>query len=306
MTACNRVRLDGRPSFTVIEGGLAATETTGQRLGDKLKALNRALQLRAKGEITDTALTVFNYFIQAVDGQTFKCRPHIMTVCANTGLAPRTVKRALKQLESVGLIERHSRYASTGRGTLKRMSTVYTVIMGPLQTRGVGPLEAPIGPLLSRIDPRSPYGPRGGARAAERSTPSQAGKEQKPQPRKRQSQPQQSPDPAPAPAAPPRKRSGWLFDPAVDFLVRNGLAERRARALLGKWRKDYGDEATAQAICDASDREVSEPVGWVTAALRAKARPRGDRHNDGRERMRFASEVITSWMKKHAIGGGER
>lgn len=44
-------------------------------------------------------------------------------------------------------------------------------------------------------------------------------------------------------------------------------------ALIGKWKRDYGLEATASAITAAQLERAVDPVSFVTATLRARAGP---------------------------------
>ena len=61
-----------------------------------------------------------------------------------------------------------------------------------------------------------------------------------------------------------------VFDRGVAFLSKYGTAERQARSLIGKWRKDAGDTETFNALRDANREGVSEPVAWITARLRPR------------------------------------
>lgn len=61
-----------------------------------------------------------------------------------------------------------------------------------------------------------------------------------------------------------------VFDRGVAFLGRYGTPEPKARALIGKWRKDSSDTETFNALRDASREGVTEPVAWITARLKPK------------------------------------
>ncbi|MEO1538505.1 MAG: YdaU family protein [Pseudomonadota bacterium] len=60
-----------------------------------------------------------------------------------------------------------------------------------------------------------------------------------------------------------------VFDRGVAFLGKYGTPEPKARALIGKWRKQSGDEETFNAFRDANRNGVTEPVAWITARLKA-------------------------------------
>lgn len=60
------------------------------------------------------------------------------------------------------------------------------------------------------------------------------------------------------------------FDAGVTILTKHGLKEPQARSLIGKWRKDNGDEAVLAAIGSCQRSNVSEPVSWITATFKAE------------------------------------
>jgi phosphoglycolate phosphatase-like HAD superfamily hydrolase len=60
-----------------------------------------------------------------------------------------------------------------------------------------------------------------------------------------------------------------IFDAGVGILVAGGKRESSARSMIGKWRKDHGDEATFEAIRQAQKAGPSEPISYITACLKA-------------------------------------
>jgi hypothetical protein len=60
------------------------------------------------------------------------------------------------------------------------------------------------------------------------------------------------------------------FDYGLKYLCLNGQAASGARSLLGRWRKQYGNEILAAVISEAEALAVSEPVAWITAALKTR------------------------------------
>jgi uncharacterized protein YdaU (DUF1376 family) len=62
-----------------------------------------------------------------------------------------------------------------------------------------------------------------------------------------------------------------VFDRGVAFLARYGMADRNARSIVAKWRKEAGDTETFNALRDASREGVTDPVAWISARLRPKA-----------------------------------
>jgi hypothetical protein len=79
-------------------------------------------------------------------------------------------------------------------------------------------------------------------------------------------------------------RAKEILDAGVRVLVEAGRRESAARAMIGKWRKEHGDEAVLAAIGRARAENASEPIGFITACLKA-ARSADDR-------PRTAEEVI--------------
>ncbi len=64
-----------------------------------------------------------------------------------------------------------------------------------------------------------------------------------------------------------------VFDRGIAFLSKYGTPDQRARALIGKWRKEAGDSETFNALRDANREGVTEPVAWITARLKPSAQP---------------------------------
>lgn len=54
-----------------------------------------------------------------------------------------------------------------------------------------------------------------------------------------------------------------LFDLGVSILTSAGHTEREARTMIGKWRKDRGDEEVGAALLGA--RGKSDPLPWIQA-----------------------------------------
>lgn len=64
-----------------------------------------------------------------------------------------------------------------------------------------------------------------------------------------------------------------LFRPCLQWLIHNsGLPEPRARAMIGRWCKGYGDEQVLEAMTTAAREQPVEPVAWITACLQATDR----------------------------------
>lgn len=62
------------------------------------------------------------------------------------------------------------------------------------------------------------------------------------------------------------------FDAGIKVLGKAGHSEQQARGLIGKWRKEFGEGAVLEALGKCQLSGVSEPVSYITAALKAIAR----------------------------------
>lgn len=62
-----------------------------------------------------------------------------------------------------------------------------------------------------------------------------------------------------------------LFDLGVFLITGAGYADQQARSIIGRWRKAHGDDATLEALRDAKQLGISEPVEWVQARFTRQA-----------------------------------
>lgn len=58
-----------------------------------------------------------------------------------------------------------------------------------------------------------------------------------------------------------------VFGRCLRYLVRHGMAEGKARGLLGRWARHYGWLGTAAAVADAERAEPEEPVPYIAKIL---------------------------------------
>ena len=79
---------------------------------------------------------------------------------------------------------------------------------------------------------------------------------------------------ASAAAAPPVDLTKLAFDAGVAVLTASGKSESSARGLVGKWRKQFGDEAVFAVLGECQRQSVTDPASWMEAALKARAEPR--------------------------------
>jgi hypothetical protein len=69
---------------------------------------------------------------------------------------------------------------------------------------------------------------------------------------------------AKASAADPIKE---VLDIGVALLTATGIAESRARSMLGKWRKEHGEAKVLAALIDCRFKAISEPIEWLQKRL---------------------------------------
>jgi len=72
-----------------------------------------------------------------------------------------------------------------------------------------------------------------------------------------------------------------IFTQCLRYLTTHGgQKENTARALLGKWRSDYGDAAVIDAVNAAAQRDdISEPKSWIAGRLKNTAKHGGGNSN---------------------------
>ena len=73
---------------------------------------------------------------------------------------------------------------------------------------------------------------------------------------------------------PPVDLTKLAFDAGVAVLTASGKSESSARGLVGKWRKQFGDEAVFAVLGECQRQSVTDPASWMEAALKARAEPR--------------------------------
>jgi hypothetical protein len=81
----------------------------------------------------------------------------------------------------------------------------------------------------------------------------------------------------------PIDQSKVTFGTCLAYLVSNGKDEKHARSLLGKWRRDHGDDAVQAAIDKARAGSISDPVPYIQACLAGGGRRGVPQRVDGWE-----------------------
>lgn len=80
-----------------------------------------------------------------------------------------------------------------------------------------------------------------------------------------------------------------LFSEGVTTLLTLGVKDQKhARTMIGKWRRDAGEDCprVLDAIRRARDQSVADPIPWITANLSSKVIPYGSKsRNDRKEQF---------------------
>lgn len=61
-----------------------------------------------------------------------------------------------------------------------------------------------------------------------------------------------------------------IFDTGLALLVEAGIAEKKARTIVGGWRKNFDDATVIDALSHAYREQPSDPVAYVAATLKRK------------------------------------
>ncbi|QHL90982.1 hypothetical protein GVO57_09325 [Sphingomonas changnyeongensis] len=86
------------------------------------------------------------------------------------------------------------------------------------------------------------------------------------------------------PAVPPALGlRGNIFSAGLRVMIALGVPEREARSMLGKWRKNFGDAATFDAVCTAEAEAPSDPIPFISRVLET-------RHGKTRNHARSSAE----------------
>jgi uncharacterized protein YdaU (DUF1376 family) len=58
-----------------------------------------------------------------------------------------------------------------------------------------------------------------------------------------------------------------VFDLGLLLLAEAGVDDKRARSLLGKWRKGKGDAKVIEVLLECRNKSIADPVEWLTKRL---------------------------------------
>lgn len=194
--------------------------------------------------------------------------PSVETICRAAGMSERRAQYALRQLQAAGFIQPvGSRKGGRGQSVKYQLRLPSVVRKGAQRAgfsdrdeRTKGAQRAPYSQQKGCTDdPERVHGwPVKGARGA----PEPLNRKEQAPPSLRSARSQDSP-----------REKIWTL--GVTILTASGRNESAARALLGKWIRDHGEEAVGGALGAAATS--ADPVAYVQGVLRRKAK----RHANG-------------------------
>lgn len=66
-----------------------------------------------------------------------------------------------------------------------------------------------------------------------------------------------------------------IFGAGLKYLLKHsGMNEKELRSLIGKWRKQSGDQATLDAMRLSQKQAASQPIEYISGILKPKVKPR--------------------------------
>lgn len=96
----------------------------------------------------------------------------------------------------------------------------------------------------------------------------------------------------PGAPAPEKPIAELLFGSCLRYLTANGIPDPKARSMIGKWRRDYGDGEVAAAIAEAQKDAASAPIPLVTAILQQRRNAAGARARNGGHDLPFSKSAL--------------
>lgn len=91
-----------------------------------------------------------------------------------------------------------------------------------------------------------------------------------------------APTPSPTPTLIPLDKSNGaavlidptkaMFDAGIVLLAGAGVSDAKARSVIGKWKRDHGEEAVMSALGKAKREGALEPIAFIEGCFRARRR----------------------------------
>jgi hypothetical protein len=226
-----------------------------------------------KSAAVEVAVALLNF----LNTKTLQCNPSYQTVADLTGLSRDTVMVSVQCLEALAVLEverelnpgqkaKPGQHLPSNRFVFNFGWTGVDQSLPPPSQKARPPRsikveKSPTTPAETSDHPQSESAPLGSRKSRPKLGKEETGKEEYNN-RKRAAE---------ADVAVPS--ATIIFDQGRKYLERNGVEERQARSMLGRWRRDFGEEALLNALRKAHRQSVSEPISFITAALRTPKHP---------------------------------
>jgi Helix-turn-helix domain len=231
----------------VTREGAGRERIGGLRLTEKLAWLGA--QMRRKG-LSSTAKVILFGLTERSDADG-TCFPSLRRIAEDCGLARSGAIRGVKELVDAGVVSRRRRLSPIG----DLESTIYAL---NFDTNGRPENGSTSG--QGWIDGRAKDGSTGRPEHGSVNPPNLNPSS----PSERPAEPADEKDDR---FSTPEDFGAFIFDSGLKYLTASGEKEKRARAFLGKLRKDYSDEHVAAALVRAAKARPSDPKPWLLDVL---------------------------------------
>lgn len=106
-------------------------------------------------------------------------------------------------------------------------------------------------------------------------------------------------------SAPEMTLSQIIFGRGLDLLIASGVKKDHARSMLGKWRKDHGEDALVAALSRAQREGAIEPISFIQGCFKFQAKraqpEQGDtRFNKFTDRHEMYVDGVVGWVVNHS------
>lgn len=96
-----------------------------------------------------------------------------------------------------------------------------------------------------------------------------------------------------------------LWNTGKRYLGTQGIEAKQAGALLGKWRKQYGDHAVIDAMAQAETCAASEPIAYIEASLRKRGSNGHDKEGPASKLVEGAARLLARRERERQADLGE-
>ncbi|OYZ14337.1 MAG: hypothetical protein B7Y35_11250 [Sphingomonadales bacterium 28-64-96] len=176
-----------------------------------------------------------------------QCYPGIREICRKTGASERTVQGCIKRLVEAGHLTRNERPGKSVNYVVHPRKSCAPQKLRPAKT--APPQKATETPAESA--------PNTSGTISSEAIASGGGA-------------------PPADAEPDLKSK--VFGTGVRLLTAAGTPDHQARAIVGKWRRDFGDPAVFEALAVAEREAATAPIPFITATLERRHDTRASSH----------------------------